>query len=205
MKNGHKRLAFAVAAALNATAKRIQRAQQNRLERAFTIRKSEFMKRQAAIIKPFASANQGRPYVVISVGKKPRLLLSEFERGGTRKPIATGATRVAEPVIGGPARPHFKDPVTPELFVRKLKFKKTKTGKGPISARRTKTYLIPSTGIFQRVEGAASRLVYFFSSGKKIKPRLRWRKTADRVIQRWFKEEMERQVTKTVAHQKGRR
>ncbi len=69
---------------------------------------------------------------------------------------------------------------------------------------RTKTYLVPHIGIFQRTGPEASRLVYFFSRGKKIKPRLRFVETAKKEADRWFREEMEREVVKAIARSRGR-
>ena len=111
LRNGQRRLAYATVNAINNTAKRIQAAERRRVEKEFTVRKKNFIQRQAAIIKPFANVKQGRPYAEISVGQKPRLLLSAFERGAERKPSTPSARRVAEPVIGGPARPRFSQVV----------------------------------------------------------------------------------------------
>jgi len=162
------------------------------------------MRREAAIIKPFASVKQGRPYVEISVGKKPRVLLSLFERGATRKPATSGARRVAEPVVGGPARPEFRRPVTPEFKLRRLRFDRTSTGKRRAGVVATKTFLVPSVGIFQRIGEGAARAVYLFTTGKRLRPRLRFVKTAERVAQKWFREEMEREVINAIARARGK-
>jgi hypothetical protein len=201
LRNGERRLAYAAVNAINATVKRIQKAERQRIEDEFTVRKKTFVLRQAAIIKPFASVGQGRPYAEVSVGQKPRLLLSAFERGGERKPATQGARRVAEPVVGGPARPRFTQPVPTELRVRRLRFDKTKAGKVRAAAKRTRTYLVPDVGIFQRTGPEASRLVYFFSKGKMVRPRLRFIKTAKSITDRWFKEELEREVIKAISRQ----
>ena len=172
LENGQRRLAYAVVNAINNTAKRIQAVERRRVEEEFTVRKKDFIQRQAAVIKPFANVKQGRPYAEIGVGQKPRLLLSAFERGAERKPFTQGARRVAEPVVGGPARPQFLAQITPELRASRLRFDRTKTGRRRAGVTRTKTYLVPEVGIYQRISPTATRLVYFFSKGKKIKPRL---------------------------------
>jgi len=87
--------------AINNTTKRIQTAERQRVEDAFTIRKKDSMRREAAVIKAFANVHQGRAYAEIAVGQKPRLLLSAFERGAERKPFTPGARSVVEPVVGG--------------------------------------------------------------------------------------------------------
>ena len=144
LQNGQRRLAYAAVNAINNTAKRIQEAERRRVEEEFTIRKREFIRRQAAVIKPFANVRQGRAYAEIAVGQKPRLLLSAFERGAERKPFTPSARSVAEPVVGGPARPLFNLPVTPELRVGRLRFDRTKAGRPRAAVRRTRTYLVPS-------------------------------------------------------------
>jgi hypothetical protein len=203
LQNGERRLAYAVVNAINNTAKRIQDAERRRVEQVFTVRKKDFMRREAAVIKPFANVREARPYAEIAVGQKPRLLLSAFERGFEREPFTPGAQRVAEPVIGGPARPEFGDPVTPELRMGKLRFDRTKRGRRRAGVTSTKTYLIPQVGIFQRVSKEATRIVYFFSRGKKVKPRLEFVITAEKEGKKWFAEEMEREVLNAIARARG--
>jgi len=203
LQNGQRRLAYAVVNAINNTAKRIQDAERRRVEEEFTVRKKDFIRREAAIIKPFASVRQARAFAEIAVGQKPRLLLSAFERGAERKPFTPSARSVAEPVVGGPARPRFSQPVTPELRVGRLRFDRTKTGRRRAGVTRTKTYLIPKVGIFQRVGKEASRAVYFFTRGKKLEPRLRFVETAEKEADKWFREEMEREVVNAIARARG--
>jgi len=204
LRNGQRRLAYAAVNAVNNTAKRIQAAERRRVEEEFTVRKKEFIRREAAIIKPFASVKQGRAFAEISVGQKPRLLLSAFERGAMRKPATSAAKSVAEPVVGGPARSRFTQPVTPELRLRRLRFDRTKTGKRRAGVTRTRTYLVPEVGIFQRVGKEASRMVYIFTRGKRIKPRLRFVETARKEARRWFREEMQREVVNAIARARGK-
>jgi hypothetical protein len=204
LQNGQRRLAYAVVNAINNTAKRIQETERRRVEEEFTVRKKEFIRRQAAIIKPFASVRQGRAHAEIAVGQKPRLLLSAFERGAERKPFTPSARSVAEPVIGGPARPQFTQPVTPELRVGKLRFDRTKAGRRRAGVTRTKTYLVPKVGIFQRIGNATTRAVYLFTRGKKLAPRLHFVETAEKEANKWFREEMEREVVNAIARARGR-
>jgi len=107
LRNGQRRLAYAVVNAINNTAKRIQETERRRIEEEFTIRKKDLILREAATIKPFANVRQARAYAEIAVRQKPRLLLSAFERGAERTPFTPNAKRVAEPVIGGPAERTF--------------------------------------------------------------------------------------------------
>jgi len=204
LRNGQRRLAYAVVNAINNTAKRIQDAERRRVEEEFTVRKKDFIRREAAIIKPFASVRQARAFVEIAVGQKPRLLLSAFERGAERKPFTPAARRVAEPVVGGPARPQFIAQVTPELRVGKLRFDRTKTGRRRAGVTRTKSYLVPKVGIFQRIGKATTRAVYLFTRGKKIAPRLHFIETAEKEADKWFREEMEREVVNAIARARGR-
>ena len=203
LRNGERRLAYAVVNAINATVKRTQVAERRRVEEEFTVRKKEFIRREAAVIKPFANVRQGRVFAEIAVGQKPRLLLSAFERGAERKPFTPGAQKVAEPVVGGPARPQFSEQVTPELRMSRLRFDRTKTGRRRVGVTRTKTYLVPTIGIFQRVAKDATRIVYLFTHGKRIAPRLHFVATAEKEAQKWFGEEMEREVIDAIAHARG--
>lgn len=111
MRNGQKRLAYAVVNAINKTARRVQEAERAKLKEEFTIRREDFILRNGAILKPFASVAQQRPFAEISVGQKPRLFLSVFERGGDRPKATPGAKSSAAPVVGGPARPTFASQV----------------------------------------------------------------------------------------------
>ena len=204
LENGQRRLAYAVVNAINSTAKRIQATERQHIEQEFTVRKKDFVLRQAAVIKPFANVRQGRPYAEIGVGQKPRLLLSAFERGAERKPFTQGARRVAEPVVGGPARPQFAAQVTPELRASRLRFDRTKSGRRRVGVTRTKTYLVPEVGIFQRTGPKTTRLVYAFTRGKKLAPRLRFVEMAEKEADRWFREEMEREVLNAIARARGK-
>lgn len=204
LQNGQRRLAYAVVNAINNTAKRIQETERRRVEEEFTVRKTDFIRREAAVIKPFASVKQARAFAEIAVGQKPRLLLSAFERGADRKPFTPSARSVAEPVVGGPARPRFASSVAPELRVGKLRFDRTKSGRRRAGVTRTKTYLVPKVGIFQRIGPAATRAVYLFTRGKKLAPRLHFIETAEQEADKWFREEMEREVVDAIARARGR-
>ena len=112
---------------------------------------------------------------------------------------------MAESVIGSPARPRFTQPVVPKLRVGRLPFDRTETGRRRPGVTRTKTYLVPEVGIFHRIGPAATRLVYFFSSRKKLTPRLRFVETAKKEPDSWFREEMEKKVLNAIAGAKGMR
>ena len=204
LQNGQRRLAYAVVNAINNTAKRVQEVERRRVEEEFTVRRKDFIRREAAIIKPFASVRQARAFAEIAVGQKPRLLLSAFERGAERKPFTPAARSVAEPIVGGPARPQFSAQVTPELRVGKLRFDRTKTGRRRVGVTRTKTYLVPKVGIFQRIAKETTRAVYLFTRGKKVEPRLHFVETAEKEANKWFREEMEREVVNAIARARGR-
>lgn len=125
MESGQRRMAYAVVNAINTTAKRVQRAEIEHVRERFTIRRSEFMfgapgrpGGAAARIRPFASVGKLRPYAEIGVEPphsrgliSGRLLLPIFERGGWRDPSTRGASHVAVPFTGGPARPSFASTV----------------------------------------------------------------------------------------------
>lgn len=206
LHKGQRRLAYAVVNAVNNTSKRIQTQARERVQQRFEVRKKTLMYRQAAIIKPFANVRQRRAHADIAVGQKPRLLLSRFERGGEREPFTPGAERVAVPVVGGPARPRFSDPVPPEFRMRRLKFGRTKRGKHRAGVRKTRTYLVPSTGIFQRVgpNRRDTRLVYYFAKVQTLEDRLEFVKSAQELAAVWFPEEMEREAVNAIGRARGR-
>jgi len=116
LRNGGKRMAFAVVNAVNNTAKEIQRGERSRVQSQFMLRKRDFVLREAAVIRAaaggsgFASVSQRRFEARISVGQKTRLLLSGFEAGDVRRPAK--GKNVGVPVTGGPARPTFASSVS---------------------------------------------------------------------------------------------
>ena len=169
LQNGQRRLAYAVVNAINNTAKRIQAAERRRVEQEFTVRKKEFIRREAAVIKPFASVKQGRPYAEIGVGQKPRLLLSAFERGAERKPFTPGRpTRRPSPWSAGPPARSSPSWSRPNLRVGRLRFDRTKTGRrrrAAPSAPRPTSY--PRSGSSSASGPRRTRLVYVFTHGKK--------------------------------------
>jgi ribonucleotide reductase beta subunit family protein with ferritin-like domain len=218
LKNGERRLAYAAVNAINNTAKRIQAVERDRVEQVFTVRKKDFMRREAAVIKPFASVKQGRAFAEIAAGQKPRLLLSMFERGGERGPFTPGAKNVAIPVKGSPARPTFRSEVPEALTFKKLRFRKTRaigttpTGKAKRSKKKTSgiwfgeqgTYMIPGVGVFQRkTSERVRRLLYSFKPSVHLNTRLHFVQTAEKEAQRWFHEEMEREVINAIARARG--
>lgn len=202
LENGQRRLGYAVVNAINKTAKEIQKAEREQVAGAFTIRKENFMLRQAAVIKPFASAKQARAFAEISVGEKKGLLLSQYEKGGHRKPATSSARSVAMPSIGGPARPSVESLTPPQFKVQRLRFDKTKGGKPRAGAVKTQTFLIPALGIYQRHAGRI-RQVYHFRRGMRLAPVLEFEQTAREVADRWFREFLEREVVKAIERSKG--
>lgn len=215
LRHGEQRMAFAVVNAINNTAKKVQEAERARVLSDFTVRKSEFITRQAAVIQ-FASVGRAIPYADIYVGQKKNLLLAQFEVGGPRKPQTPGAKRVAVPVIGGPARPTFAHSVPSELLISKLHFTLTRPiGAPPAAGRRGKrsrktigetirfgrdhTFLVPSVGVFQRIGRNKSVLVYAFVDHEQLPKKLKFVETARAVTDRWFHELLEREITATLA------
>jgi hypothetical protein len=219
MRNAEKRMAFAVVNAINSTALKIQEAEKARVLEDFTVRKKEFVLRQAAIIKPFASVGKAIPYAEIAVGQKDRLLLSQFEIGGERKPFK--GKRVAVPIIGHAARPVFSQPVPKALQFTQLHFTLTRPkGVEPAEPgkrrRRTKkskgeavrfgaqdTYLIPGIGVFQRKGHAASQLLYAFVAGEALPKKLAFVDVASATARRWFPKFLDEQIASTLARHAG--
>lgn len=234
MRNGQRRLAYATVNAINRTTTRIQQAARDHVQRTFELRKHDFMLRQAAVIKPFASVKQSRPYAEIGPGKPPRLLLSRFERGGERPPFV--GRRVAVPITGSAARRSKSSPVDPlykitALRMRPMLKKAEKAERRSVRGATTKdtrylravydrsvgrsrvwvgaqrTYMVPGFGIFRRT-GRGRRdteLLYYFDSDVRVQPVLEFLNTAKVIANIWFGEEMQREVVQAVAHNAARR
>lgn len=216
LHRGQRRLSYGVVNAINKTAKKIQVAERAHLLATFNVRQWNFMRRQVAIIQPFASVTGGRSgvsraYAEIRIGHKKRLLLSKFERDEAvyyRTPFTAGAKATAEPVVGGPARPEFADPVPPAFRMKKLNFRLTKRGKRRVGITRTQTYLVPGVGVFQRTAAGpeGTRIVYYFDKNRKRIPKtLEFYETAIVTADEWFGEFMEREVINAIGRAGGRR
>lgn len=187
MQRGYKKLGYAVANGINDTAKTIQAETRAEVARKFTLRgaKGAFVVRQAAVIKPFASAKAGRPFAEIAVGKRERLLLAQFEEGGKRQPFK--GAKVAVPITGGPARPTFESSVVAQLRLSRLRLRPD-----PRDPRRLigsqGTYTVPGIGLFQRLGPGRrnSRLVYAFDPDVQLPKRLAfrqlWRQRAEALL-----------------------
>jgi hypothetical protein len=136
LKNGERRLAYAVVKAINRTALAIQAAEFIEVNKDFTIRRPVFWfgtsmrpGGAAARISPFASVPQGRPWAEIAIAPPAgrglinrRTLLALFETGGRRTPMVPGAQHVAIPRTGGPARPAFGELIPETMTFAGLHF-----------------------------------------------------------------------------------
>lgn len=186
-----KNLVYSVVQGINATAKKIQEAQQQQLEKRFTLRSNTkaFMLRNVAIIKPFASVGAGRLFAEVGVGQRNRLLLGGYETGEERKPFK--GHMIAQPVVGSPARPTFGQPVQPQFTFRAMALK---AAKGKQAANRkvgnNGTYSVRGVGVFQRTgpgrEG--SKLLYGFARQQRLPAKLNWQKTARDIAAKWLNE-----------------
>lgn len=195
-----KQLAYAATNAINDSAKRLQIELQADVRAQFTVR-SEFIIRQAAVISPFASVGQQRPYadIGVAIGKvKPkRLFLAQYEKGGPRAEVA-GSSNAAAPVVGGPARPSKRSKVPAAYRYKALALRRARgTRKG-----RARTFAIPDVGVFQRTgPGKADiRPVYTFERDQRLPDMMRFREITQRFAPRFLREELERQIGLAIAH-----
>lgn len=214
LRNAEKRMAYAVVNALNRTAREIQAAERKKIEATLTVRKKEFILRQAAVIKPFASVKKGIMSATISVGAKPRLLLAAFEAGENRRGQKAlrrlGESGVAVPVIGG-ARRNKRSIVPETLWIAKLKLRKYPRA-GPkrqgISQPRISgllgTYLVRQVGIFQRFGKSATRMLWAFVPQVSKAKKFEFIKTALRVADQRFVANLQDEVVKTLKHAFGK-
>lgn len=210
LDGGEKRLAFAVAEAIRATALDVQNAERDHARDAFTLRGgrgTDFVLRQVAVITQFPKPTQGIAYAEVAVGQKPRLLLSQFETGGERLPFK--GKSVAVPAIGGPARPSFSQAVPDAYRFTKLRLRKTPRAEGA-KVRRAEgredvryglqgTYQIPGVGVFKTGgEGRKGIPVYWFVRDEKLPRELAFEATARVAADRVFRLHLENEVTSTL-------
>ena len=226
-----KNVAYAAVNAVNATAKQVQEAERANVKTKFKVRKMDFMMRQAAIIKPFASVGQARPYAEIAVGQKDRLLLTTFEQGGVKLPFV--GKNVAVPITGSPARPDFGGGVPENMRIAALNLKPQLSASQRMQARSIKgsssketkemrkqfaksvanenpwqgnqrTYMIPGVGVFQRT-GKGKRdttLIYKFIPRPQLKPTLGFVALARDQGERMLRSNLETAVIKEMAKKK---
>lgn len=178
LRNGNKKIAFAVVNALNETIKEVQKAQQAAVAEAFTVRMPAFIKREAGVIKGsgggsgFASVGQKRFSARIQIGQKKRLLLSGFESGRQRdvamlesghQPIGKGA---AVPIQGRAARPSKFSGVPANFTIKGLRL----IGK-PTANKDGRFVTNPKTGRKERRQKSTrtSADVTFKKHGNQIK------------------------------------
>jgi len=215
-EKAEKKLAYASVNALNETAKKLQKQVQDKAKSDLNIR-TPFSLRQTAVIKPFASVKQNRPYAEISIGRKERLLLTELETPASekREPFTVGAKRVAVPMIDGMPRARFPQKLPKEMYFKALKLKRwprgTAKGARPpnfnelraggqvIWRGRLRTYMIPSIGVFQRTSSTQSKPIYLFDDDVPIPKRLQFMDIMDRYGSEELTEQMERQIIKEIA------
>lgn len=186
-----KNLAYSVAQGINATAKQIQEAQRENLEKGFVLRSSktkQFLERQAAIIKPFASVKQGRLFAEVAVGQRPKLLLAGYESGDKRPPMRGSV--IAQPVVGGPARPTFQQPIAKAFTFQGMALKAVRNTGTKQYVGRHNTFTIAGRGVFQRIGAGkdAIKMVYRYDKSQKLPAKLHWMKTAQDVANKWLDE-----------------
>lgn len=164
LNNGAKRMAFAVANAVNATAKHVQSKQHQNVRDKFTIRNERFMFGTAARpggaagrISMFASAGLKRFQAIVEVragsqASERRLLLPQFETGGKKLP-RSGAQSVAVPLTGSPARPSKASPVAKDYTFAGMRLQAFQGGVKLTkkSGRRGKVSGVGLTGEFGRI------------------------------------------------------
>lgn len=202
LRNPAKRLAYATSNAINNTMDRIQVAELARAEAEFTLR-TDFARRNVAVIKPRARPKKGTLSSTIQVGNKKRFFLGEFETGGPRgqqKAVKGKTTGTEVPVIGG-ARPSEQQVVPQELWASKLQLRRGKRRKGaaPVYAGLLGTYLVPGVGIFQREPGEDdSRILYAEVQNQQL-PKVEpgFIDVAQQVTDKWLQRELEAQLLET--------
>lgn len=209
LRNGAKRMVYAISNSTNNTAKEVQRVERERAASTFTLRdKREFLLRQVAVIR-FARPKEGTVDALVSVGQKPGLFLAGYEAGFERKAKAGG--KVAVPVT---ARPSKTAPIPQELYVRRLGLTRSGKGRGKRKGGasmggsirgRVRSYMIKGIGIFQQQPGPApATLLYAFKAPFQVSARLGWHRAARATVDRFFAPELRRQIYETLRFNRGR-
>jgi hypothetical protein len=127
-RNYARNLAYSTAQALNDTAVDAQGAIRDHMARTFHLRSASTRNFLFRSIKIFAFANvrASRPYALIGVDNKSRLLLSLFEEGGER--TAFVGRRVAVPIIRpGGARSSLDSKISKQKLITSLNMRRAPT------------------------------------------------------------------------------
>lgn len=215
-----KQVPYAIVNALNETAKAVQAAERARVFSMFHVRKREFIGREVAILKPFASVGQGRFFAKLSVGQKPRLLLPGYEIGAPR-PAFKGSA-VAVPRTGSAARPSASSSVPEAYTFKGLALRRaTASGRSRRVAKRAgvrarkdiyqgaqRTFQLPRTAahplgaVFQRVgPGRADlRTLYSFRKVPNLRAVLGFTKTAETLARSQFPLALRVEIDKSITH-----
>lgn len=174
LRNGTRRMAYAIANALHSSLLGAQTAVRTNVSSTFTLRRGAFVLREAAVIRgraggsgfPSATRLEGR----FQTGDKERFLLGGFETGAVRYPFTPGAKSVAVPVTGGPARPSDAARVPQRFMFSNLQVaKETKraTETKPRKYRRRSLELTRHTTSGGKVQFKGASRTFLLTSTKK--------------------------------------
>lgn len=106
-------------------------------------------------------------------GLTAKLLTTEFEDGGKRKPFK--GRLIEKPVSGNAARPSWSDPIAKALTFAQMKLHPVKTPAGGVRyIGRQNTYTVKGVGVFQRTDKQDSKLIWAFAAKQKIPKKLGW-------------------------------
>lgn len=163
MKNAGKRMNYALAYAINDTLREVQKEERARVADKFTLRKPEFVLREAAILrfaKPADPNMQGKVFV----GQKQRFILGAFERGGSRRAalMESGITprgrRAAVPMKGNPARQTFASEVPSSLRFASLRLKPVAPNRRKRRKGDVRTRVVTGGGTVDETQGSNTRI-----------------------------------------------
>lgn len=142
LRNAAKRQRYAISEAINNTLLAIQKSTPENMRRhGIVVRNRGFMfgtggraggvaNKITDFARPAAGKQWGRIAVrAVSFSSQRRLILAQLEQGGVRKPMTPGASAVAVPLLGRPARPTMAQGVPPAYRFSGLRFQKFVGGK----------------------------------------------------------------------------
>jgi hypothetical protein len=143
LRNGGKRMAFAISNAIRTSLLGAQAEVRKHVEQQFIVRRAAFVMREAAVIRG-AGGGSGFPSTMrlegrFQTGEKERFLLGGFETGELRRPFTPGAKHVAVPTRGGPARPTPASKIPQRFQFSDLALRAKTTKATSTSTRRRKS------------------------------------------------------------------
>lgn len=198
---------FALSLGLNRTTEAIQLAEQSNLQRAFILRRPQFLLRAVAKIDRGGFSTKDKLFTRIHTDVD---FLPRFEEGDYKSPRTGRSLAIPTTVLVGPGR---RGIVAKGKRPAAFAFRVTTTRKGRLQIRGDqRTFIVPGMGIFQRVgrrghaqglkaqmQAGEIRLLYAFKKRVKLPPSLRWYVTAEGMADKVWKKNLGEAISYALA------